>query len=88
MDTLCFYTFLKREQFRQNSNGRYTVSSLEKFIYRCKIVRKELGRVAENRKETGLLIVNELEFCNGPVRDLCERMNYLKEERGKRGFSL
>lgn len=67
---------------RIRTSGRYTVSSLEKFIYRCKIVRKELGRVAENRKETGLLIVNELEFCNGS-RSLREN-ELLKGRKGQK----
>lgn len=38
-----------------------------KFIHGCKIIREDAeegGRVAENRKETDRLIVNELEFCN------------------------
>lgn len=42
-------------------------------------VKSSVGlRKIERRR----LIVNELEFCNGLVRDLCKRMNYLKEERG------
>lgn len=66
---------------RIRTSGRYIVSSLEKFIYRCKIVRKELGRVAENRKETGLLIVNELEFCNGRTGSRSLRENELLKGR-------